>query len=145
MKRSLLGTGIAAINEVCKLLPRRAFAEKRLQECRPKSLILLVGGDGFEPPTLSVLVRQFLSMTIAPGGVGKSSLIATETLAMVTGRALLGVKPDRPLKVWLWNLEDPQIETARKIQAACLHSGIKREEIEGRLFANSGRDQPLVS
>jgi hypothetical protein len=107
-------------------------------------LILLVGGDGFEPPTLSVLVRQFLSMTIAPGGVGKSSLIATETLAMVTGRALLGVKPDRPLKVWLWNLEDPQIETARKIQAACLHYGIKREEIEGRLFANSGRDQPLV-
>jgi hypothetical protein len=91
-----------------------------------------------------LLVRQFLSMTIAPGGVGKSSLVVGEVLAMVTGRNLLGVKPGVPLKVWLWNLEDPQVETARKIQAACIEHEIKREEIEGRLFVNSGRDQPLV-
>jgi AAA domain len=63
----------------------------------------------------------------------------------VTGRALLGVVlPDSVLKVWLWNLEDPQIETTRKIQAACIQHNIKREEIEGQLFVNSGRDQPLV-
>jgi hypothetical protein len=91
-----------------------------------------------------LLVRQFLSMTIAPGGVGKSSLIVAEALSMVTARDLLGIKPDRQLKVWLWNLEDPQIETTRKIQAACIHYEIKREEIEGSLFVNSGRDQPLV-
>jgi hypothetical protein len=91
-----------------------------------------------------LLVRQFLSMTIAPGGVGKSSLIVGEALAMVTGRPLLGVRPDCVLKVWLWNLEDPQIETTRKIQAACNRFRIRREEIEGNLFVNSGRDQPLV-
>ena len=91
-----------------------------------------------------LLVRQFLSMTIAPGGVGKSSLVVGEVLAIVTGRNLLGVTPGAALKVWLWNLEDPQVETTRKIQAACIEHGIKREEIEGRLFVNSGRDQPLV-
>jgi hypothetical protein len=91
-----------------------------------------------------LLVRQFLSMTIAPGGVGKSSLVVVEALAKATGRDLLGVKPPRPLKVWLWNLEDPQEETERKIEAACIHYDIKTEETDGQLFVNSGRDQPLV-
>jgi AAA domain len=91
-----------------------------------------------------LLLRQFLSMTIAPGAVGKSSLIVAETLAMITARDLLGVKPDQALKVWLWNLEDPEIETTRKIQAACIEYEITRDEIEGNLFVNSGRDQPLV-
>jgi hypothetical protein len=39
-----------------------------------------------------LLVRQFLSMTIAPGGVGKSSLIVAEALSMVTARDLVGIK-----------------------------------------------------
>ena len=37
-----------------------------------------------------ILLRKFISMTVAPGGVGKSSLVAVETLAQVTGKALLG-------------------------------------------------------
>ena len=38
-----------------------------------------------------ILLRKFISMTVAPGGVGKSSLVAVETLAQVTGRNLLGM------------------------------------------------------
>lgn len=37
------------------------------------------------------LIRKFVSATIAPGGVGKSSLVVTEALSMVSGKALLGV------------------------------------------------------
>jgi AAA domain-containing protein len=91
-----------------------------------------------------LMLRQFLSMTIAPGSVGKSSLTVVESLAMVTARDLLGVKPDHALKVWLWNLEDPQIETSRKIEAACKNYNIAVDETDGKLFLNSGRDQPLV-
>ena len=47
-----------------------------------------------------LLVRKFVSATVAPGGVGKSSLIATEALAMVSGKPLLGVTSQR-LNVWL--------------------------------------------
>ena len=54
-----------------------------------------------------ILLRKFISMTVAPGGVGKSSLVAVETLAQVTGRNLLGEDPAGPLRVALWNLEDP--------------------------------------
>ena len=38
--------------------------------------------------------------------------------AQVSGKDLLGVTPKERLRVWLWNLEDPQEETQRKIQAA---------------------------
>ena len=91
-----------------------------------------------------LLVRKFVSMTVAPGGVGKSSLVAAETLAQVSGKNMLGVRPKKRLRVWLWNLEDPQEETQRKIQAAALHYGLTPEDIGDRLFVDSGRDQALV-
>lgn len=91
-----------------------------------------------------LLVRRFLTVTIAPGGVGKSSMIAAEALAMVSGRNLLGVLPVRRLKVWLWNLEDPQEETVRKVQAAAKHFNLSPADITAYLFVNSGRDHSMV-
>jgi AAA domain len=48
------------------------------------------------------------------------------------------------LRVWLWNLEDPQEETERKIQAAALHYELGPKDIGDRLLVDSGRDQKLV-
>jgi hypothetical protein len=91
-----------------------------------------------------LLVRKFVTTTISPGGVGKSSLIAAETLAQVSGKDLLDITPKGQLRVWLWNLEDPQEETERKIQAAALRYKLTPDDIGDRLFVDSGRDQPLV-
>ena len=90
------------------------------------------------------LIRKFVSATIAPGGVGKSSLIVTEALAMTSGADLLGVQPTGRSRVWLWNLEDPAEEIARHIQATAKHYQLGVQDIEGHLFADSGRDQRLV-
>jgi hypothetical protein len=92
----------------------------------------------------NLLIRKFLSATVAPGGVGKSALVTAETLAQVSAKPLLGVPVPRALRVWLWNLEDPQEETARRIQAAALHYRLTPEDIGDRLFVDSGRDQRLV-
>ena len=89
------------------------------------------------------LIRGFLSTTVAPGGVGKSGLVTVEALAMVTGRDLLGQEVRRPLRVWLWNLEDPADELTRRFAAACQHYGINADDIENRLFVDSGRVQRL--
>jgi hypothetical protein len=91
-----------------------------------------------------LLIRKFLSATVAPGGVGKSALVTAETLAQVSGKPLLGVTAPRALRVWLWNLEDPQEETMRRIQAAALHYRLTADDIGDRLFVDSGRDQRLV-
>lgn len=90
------------------------------------------------------LVRQFMSTTVAPGGVGKSSLTIVEALAIATGRALLGIEPAERCRVWLWNGEDPLEELQRRITAACLYFGITRAELEGWLFVDSGRQTELV-
>lgn len=90
------------------------------------------------------LIRRYVSATVAPGGLGKSSLLIVEALAMVTGRPLLGVAPEKPLRVWYFNGEDPADEIERRIAAACLHHGIRPEEIEGRLFVDSGRATEIV-
>jgi hypothetical protein len=90
------------------------------------------------------LIRKFVSATIAPGGVGKSSLEITEALAMVSGRDLLGVHLSGRSKVWVWNLEDPAEEIARHVQATAAHYMLKSDDLEGHLFIDSGRDQRLV-
>lgn len=86
-------------------------------------------------------VRQYVSATFAPGGLGKTSLVLVEAIAMASGRALLGV-PKR-LRVWYWNGEDPAEETERRIAAILLHFKIPHEEIEGWLFTDTGRKTPV--
>ena len=91
------------------------------------------------------LIRRFLSTTVAPGAVGKSSLTLVEAIAMATGRPLLGIHPaEGPLKVWIWNGEDPLDELERRVAAICIHYGVDRAELDGQLFLNSGRDTEIV-
>jgi hypothetical protein len=88
--------------------------------------------------------RQYLSVTVAPTKVGKSSLDLVEAVAMASGRNLLGVEPVRPMRVWYWNGEDPQEELERRVLAICLYYGIKRGELEETLFLDSGRDTEII-
>lgn len=94
-------------------------------------------------------IRGFVSATIAPGGVGKSTNAIVEVLAMVTGlplphRPALRLASGKQLRVWYVNGEDPIEETERRFQAAMLHFGIKPEDVLSRLFTNSGHDQDFV-
>jgi hypothetical protein len=90
------------------------------------------------------LIRKFLSLDIAPGGLGKSSVKIGEALALATGRSLLGKEVfEGPHRVWLYNLEDPAEETERRIHAAVQWFGIEPGDFIDRLFVDSGRDQPI--
>jgi hypothetical protein len=91
------------------------------------------------------LIRRFTSCTVAPGGLGKTSLVLVEAVAMATGRPLLGIQsPEGPLTVWVINLEDPQEELERRVTAILMHYRIAPEEIAGRLFLDTGRRFKLV-
>jgi hypothetical protein len=88
-------------------------------------------------------IRRFVTATVAPGGLGKSSLAIAETLALVTGRNLLGVAPRERVNAWYWNGEDPKDEIERRIAGLCQHFGIQKAELEDRLFVDSGHDLPI--
>jgi hypothetical protein len=88
--------------------------------------------------------RKHLSETVAMPGVGKSSLSLAESLAITTGRPLLGIKPDEQCNVWVWNGEDPLEELQRRVVAATVYYDIDPSELAGRLFVNSGRDSKIV-
>lgn len=88
-----------------------------------------------------LLLRGQAHGKVAPGGYGKTFHTVATALSLATGRPLLGHSVwGGPKKVWIWNLEDPKIELTRAIQAACKHWGIRREEIEGRLFVDCAMD-----
>lgn len=89
-------------------------------------------------------IRKFASVTVAPGGLGKSTLVLAECIAMATGRAILGIKPSGLLKVVYFNAEDPYDEIQRRVLAICQHYDINQSELVGQLFIASGRDQELI-
>jgi len=97
------------------------------------------------------LLRGRVSLDVAAGGVGKSALKIGEALAMASGRQLYGHeigRPDlpdsSPLRVWLYNLEDDSDELLLRTRAAMKHFGLTLEDLGGRLFLDSGLDQPCV-
>jgi hypothetical protein len=83
------------------------------------------------------LLRGIVSMTIASGAVGKTSLKIVEALALATGRPLLGVDVPKPCRVWLFNLEDSVLELRRRVSAAMMHYNIKQEDIADRLLIDA--------
>ena len=88
-------------------------------------------------------IRQFLSMDVAPGGVGKSSLVIAEAVAMAAHRDLLGILSTERLRVAYWNGEDPMEELQRRVQAVALHYALTETDLAG-LFVDSGRLLPLI-
>lgn len=89
-------------------------------------------------------IRKFASVTVAPGGLGKSTLVLAECIAMATGRAILGIRPHGICKVVYFNAEDPKDEIDRRVLAICQHHNIPQHELVGQLFTASGRDQELI-
>lgn len=88
-------------------------------------------------------IRKFIGLTAATGGAGKSSLILVEAVAMAAGKNLLGIEPEGPLRALYWNGEDPQEELERRVEAILKYYKVTKDDLGGRLFIRSGRDQPI--
>ncbi len=91
------------------------------------------------------LIRKFVTLTVAPGGSGKSLLTMEEMIAIATGIPITGAEVRVPGPAWIYNNEDPLDELHRRIAAICLHHEIDLTgPVASRLFLNSGRDRRLV-
>jgi len=81
-------------------------------------------------------IRQYVSVLASAGGIGKTSLITVEAIAIATGRDLLNTKVKEQANVWIINLEDPVSEMHMRALAAMKHYGIKPADVRGRLFVD---------
>lgn len=90
------------------------------------------------------LIENYVATTISPGGVGKTTIALTDAIAIATGRQLTHDDVHKKCKVWHYNLEDPKDELLRRVIAIQKHFNIKKEDLIGQLFINSGRDQRLI-
>jgi hypothetical protein len=89
------------------------------------------------------LIRRFVSVLAAPGGVGKSVLALAQALALVTGRGFLGEHVHHSVPAWVMNLEDPLDELNRRVAALMALHALPREAVAGRLHLTSGRVRRL--
>lgn len=90
-------------------------------------------------------IRKYVSVTVAPGGTGKTALTIVEALSMASGLPLLPDEtPVKPLRVALINLEDPMEELELRFAAAERFFELEEcEELSQNIFV-SGRETPLV-
>ena len=89
-------------------------------------------------------LRGFVSVTFATGGTGKTMHDLTEAISMALGRDLLDGDPIRQQNVWYANLEDPEDEIQRRVQAVCKHYDVDPGELAGRFFTSSARGENFV-
>lgn len=91
----------------------------------------------------TLLLRGFVSVLVAPGGTGKTSLALAIGLSLASGRKLLQQHVFSRVNVSAVVLEDPQDELDRRLRALISRHQIDREEIEGRFWCNSSDDGEL--
>lgn len=89
------------------------------------------------------LVRGFVSVLASPGGTGKSAWVTAAACDMAAGVSTLHDAPHAPLRVWLYNLEDPRDETLRKLSAV-LKAKHYAAPVLPNIYVNSGRDHRLI-
>jgi hypothetical protein len=91
-------------------------------------------------------MRRYLTVTVGAGGGGKSAHAVSEVLSMVTGRPLLDPHGPltKPLRVWYVNAEDPADENERRLTGAAMHFCVTEDQIGGRLFTDTGREQEFI-
>ena len=89
------------------------------------------------------LVRRFVSVLAAPGGVGKSVLALGQAVSLASGRPLLGERVHHSVPVWVFDLEDPLEEMHRRLAAFLRLHLVPDDAVAGRLFLHSGRTRRL--
>jgi len=86
--------------------------------------------------------RGLLSVTHAPGGVGKSAIVLAECLSMALGVDLLGSRVIKPQRVLYWNCEDSRKIIEDRVLALLGYHGIESSALNGRLMIR-GVETPI--
>lgn len=91
-----------------------------------------------------MLIKGYITVLVAPGGVGKTALSVAIAQSMAIGRGIAGDWVYQRTKVLACTLEDPEDEFDRRMAASMLHHRILTSDLSGQVFVVAGRDRPLL-
>ncbi len=117
----------------------------------PAVVIPVCRASEIDPTTIPVrdwvlgrrYLRDFVTVLIAPGGQGKSTMVLADAAAIASGRPITGDAVYHQGKVWYYNTEDPQDELDRRVTAMAILHKLTKEDLSN-LFTTSGRTHPLI-
>jgi len=112
---------------------------------------VIISGDQIKktlyPPRVWLLGHRYLpgyiTLTVAPGGSGKSLLTILEGLSIASGKRLIHDEVKLPGAVWVYNTEDPIDEVGRRVQAAAKYYDLTEQDLS-EFYVSSAYDQPLT-
>lgn len=100
------------------------------------------------PPRRWVLGRSliigYLTLLVSPPGVGKTTLVLAQAIAICTGKNITGHDIAEVGKVWLHNNEDDNDELKRRLAAILQHFNLTINDIRNKLVLSSGAERPLM-
>jgi hypothetical protein len=91
-----------------------------------------------------ILARRYITVVVAPGGVGKTSWTFGVGCSIARGRGMLGDFVHARANVIYCNLEDPEDEFDRRLAAFALHHRFDQEELRDRIHVAHGRERRLT-
>lgn len=106
-------------------------ADIRINELEPREWLL---GYRYLP--------KYATLTVAPGGTGKSLLTILEALSISSGKQLTHDEVHEQGGVWMYNTEDPIDELKNRIAAAAIGHKLTLADMKN-LYYDSGYEQPL--
>lgn len=150
LERPLPSSEIELIaNSVAKYAPEIAQAATDFMDIKPSTLVKTANNIRVNniPKRSWIMskrfVRKFISVIVARGGVGKSSLSMMDAVAIATGKPITGFEIKDKGAVWIYNTEDPMDELERKLAAISIYHEIPLKDMKD-VHITSGRDQPLL-
>lgn len=87
-------------------------------------------------------LKDYVTVTVAPGSSGKSLLSIAESLSIYTGEGLTHHGIVETGNTWVYNTEDPMDELERRFCAAAVFRGYRPEDMEG-VIISSGYENPI--
>lgn len=88
-------------------------------------------------------ISGFISVIVAKGGAGKSTLSMLDAVAIALNRPLTGYKIVKSGGVWIYNTEDPLEELERRLAALVINAKIPMSELNN-VHLSSGRERPFI-
>jgi len=87
----------------------------------------------------------FVTLTVAPGGTGKSLLTILEGASIASGKRLTHDEVKLPGAVWMLSIEDPFEELDLRITAMAKHYSLTREDMEKFYYSSAYDSDEQVS